>query len=640
MKSILLFLLGTASLVTSFSFADESKPNILFIAIDDLNDYISVLDNHSNVRTPNFERLAKRSVTFANAHCPAPACHPSRVAVMTGVHPVSSGIYRNAFRAHGPRWRHESPMLEDAVVLSQHFRNHGYRAVGGGKIFHTLQWTPGDSQNDPNAWDDYRADPLDPISADWPRPDFVGTRDQNEGFVGKRPLNNFYFGAAPVELTKDQGDGAVVDWAVDQMQSETDQPLFLAVGLFRPHIPFEVPRKWFDLYPIEEVELPPYRKDDFDDARPHERMDWHPWVTENKQWKTLMQGYLASISYVDHELGRLLDGLDASSMKNNTIVVLWTDHGFHIGEKGNWEKFALWEQTTRVPCFIHAPGVSQDGKVTREPVTLTDLYPTLCELAGLPIPDQCDGSSLVDQLKNPGATGDRFSLTSYHFRGDLGPSHGISSDWYRYIHYDNGFEELYDLKNDPNEFTNVINDPAHAAARKELAAQLPKTSAPSAGRAPESPYNLGKPGSRAAFKPGDPIGNQAFEINFKVDKASPSSSGVLVSQGGSINGYSVYLRNGKLTFAIRRNGEIHLAASDATVSEQAFEARASLLPSGEMKLFLNRDEIARANAGKLLPSTPREGFSLNADPDTTVGDYPSPFPFAGKVSEFEFRKLK
>ena len=147
-----------------------SKPNVLFIAVDDLNDYISPLDGHPGIQTPHFDRLAKRSVTFANAHCAAPACHPSRVAVMTGVHPVESGIYRNMFGAHGPRWRHESPVLKEAVVLSQHFRNNGYRALGGGKIFHTLQWTPGDSQNDPGAWDGYRGDPLDPISADWPRP--------------------------------------------------------------------------------------------------------------------------------------------------------------------------------------------------------------------------------------------------------------------------------------------------------------------------------------------------------------------------------------------------------------------------------------------------------------------------------------
>ncbi|MHC4996988.1 MAG: sulfatase, partial [Planctomycetota bacterium] len=450
------------------------KPNVLFISIDDLNDYITPLDGHPGLKTPNFERLAQRSVTFTNAHCAAPACHPSRVAVMTGVHPIRSGIYRNLFGAHGPRWRHESKVLENAVVLSQHFRDHGYRAAGGGKIFHTLQWTPGDSQNDPNAWDVYRGDPLDPISGDWPRPDFIQTRDQNEGFVGKRPLNNYYFGAAPIELNADQGDGAVVDWAIGQMNEIGDEPLFLAVGLFRPHIPWEVPKKWFDMYPESEVQPPPHLEDDLDDARSHGREGWHKWVTDNKQWRHLTRGYLASISYVDHELGRLLDGLDASPMTKNTIVVLWTDHGFHIGEKENWEKFALWEQTTRTPLFIHAPGVSVEGARTHQPTTLTDLYPTLCELAGLPIPDQCTGSSLVAQLKNPDQVDRRTSLTSFVFgRDNQQPSHGVSDTRYRYIIYPDGFEELYDLEKDRNEFTNLAGDPAYAAIKARLAKSVP-----------------------------------------------------------------------------------------------------------------------------------------------------------------------
>ncbi|BCX50243.1 iduronate-2-sulfatase [Haloferula helveola] len=468
----------------------SEKPNVLVIAIDDLNDYISPLDNHPGIKTPNFERLAERSVTFSNAHCAAPACHPSRVAVMTGVHPVKSGLYRNLFGAHGPRWRHESPVLEDAVVLSQHFRNHGYRAVGGGKIFHTLQWTKGDSQNDPDAWDDYRGDPLDPISADWPRPAFVRTRKQDDGFVGKRPLGHHLFGAAPVELSEEQGDGAVVDWAIRQMNHEADEPLFLAVGLFRPHIPWEVPQQWFDLYPEESVQLPAHREDDLDDAHSHGRESWHAWVKANRQWKHLMRGYLASISYVDHQLGRLLDGLDASPMAKDTIVVLWTDHGFHIGEKENWEKFALWEQTTRVPLFISAPGVSKDGERTRQPTTLTDLYPTLCELAGLPVPEQCTGASVVPQLKAPGKVDDRVSLTSYVFRGPGGkPSHGVSDTKFRYIRYADGFEELYDLEKDRNEYLNLATDPEFSGIKAGFSARLPKVVAPDVDVARDSPYH-------------------------------------------------------------------------------------------------------------------------------------------------------
>lgn len=497
MKHVKLIALMLATFVASSCAmaADTTlkKPHVLFIAVDDLNDYISPLDNHPGVITPNFERLAARSVTFTNAHCAAPACHPSRVAMMTGVHPSRSGIYRNAFRAHGPRWRHESPLLEDAVVLSQHFRDHGYRAVGGGKIFHTLQWTPGDSQNDPDAWDDYRVDPLDPISADWPRPEFPP--NQNAGFVGKRPLGNHHFGAAPITDKREEtyGDHLVVDWAIEQMDSQRDEPLFLAVGLFRPHIPWEVPQKYFDMHPLDEVQLPEYRDDDLNDAHSHGREHWHKWVTDNDQWKHLMRGYLASISYVDHQLGRLIDGLDASGMADNTIIVLWTDHGFHIGEKENWEKFALWDQSTNVPMFIHAPDVSRDGEKTKQPATLTDVYPTLCDLAGLPTPQQCDGLSLVPQLKDPNVKREIYAVTSYQFGREPRASHAVCDDRYRFIRYGDGSEELYDLDLDPNEFDNRIDNVTPLRwVRDRLAAQIPQDAAKQVRIPVNSPYHRGK----------------------------------------------------------------------------------------------------------------------------------------------------
>ncbi len=469
-----------------------SRPNVLFIAIDDLNDYISPLDNHPGVQTPHFERLARRSVNFANAHCAAPVCHASRVAVMTGVHPTRSGIYRNMFGARGPRWRHESKLLEKATVLSQHFRDHGYRAVGGGKIFHTLQWTPHDSQNDPEAWDDYRGDPNNPIAPDWPRPKLVP--DDKAGLTKGRPLggHSHLFGAAPLDLPDEEtGDHMVVDWALQQMKAaKKETPLFLAVGLFRPHIPWEVPQRWFDLYPLAGVKLPPHREDDLNDAHHHGRTHWHKWVVENQQWEKFMRGYLASISYVDHQLGRLLDGLEASPvLKSNTIIVLWSDHGFHIGEKANWEKFALWDQTTRVPLFIHAPGVSRDGAQTRQPATLTDLYPTLCELAAIPVPAQCDGLSLVPQLKNPDRKRERLALCSFQFWNENRPSHAISDERYRFIRYGNGFEELYDLKEDPHEYDNLIDDPRLAAVKVRLEAGVPVSPAPMATLPRDSPHH-------------------------------------------------------------------------------------------------------------------------------------------------------
>ena len=479
--------------------AAAPRPDVLFIAVDDLNDYISPLDAHPGVRTPNLERLARRGVTFANAHCAAPACHPSRVAVMTGVHPVRSGLYVNLFGAHGPRWRDESPVLRDAVVLSAHFRAHGYRAAGGGKIFHALQWTPGDSQNDPAAWDEYFRDPLDPISADWPRPALVP--DATAGLTPGRPLGERQlFGAAPLDVPDEEtGDHRVVDWARGILARPPDQPLFLAVGLFRPHIPWEVPRRWFDLHPLEHIVLPRHREDDLADAHDHGRTAWHRWVVENRQWARFVQGYLASVSYLDHQVGRLLDALDATPRGARTIVVLWSDHGFHLGEKANWEKFALWDQTTRVPLFIRAPGVGGEGTRTRAPVTLTDLYPTLCELAGLPVPAQCDGRSLVPQLRDPAAPRARPALTAHVFRGEPGPSQAVADERYRLIRYGNGFEEFYDLRLDPDEFENRAQDPALAGERARLAAFFVAQPAVSVGIPAGSPHSL-RPAGKARKK--------------------------------------------------------------------------------------------------------------------------------------------
>ncbi|MFM1770457.1 MAG: hypothetical protein RJA22_2986 [Verrucomicrobiota bacterium] len=457
-------------------------PDVLFIAVDDLNDYISPLDHHPGVRTPHLERLAARSVTFTRAQCAAPACHPSRVAVLTGVHPVRSGIYRNLFRAHGPRWRHESPVLRDAVVLSRHFMNHGYRAVGGGKLFHALQWTPGDSQNDPDAWTAYRGDPLNPIAPDWPRP--PRTPDAQAGLGPGRPLGAAQlFGAQPLRVPDEEtGDHRVVDWAIEQLHATRAQPLFLAVGLFRPHIPWEVPQRWFDLHPASAVALPATRTNDLADAFDHGRRSWHRWVTDNRQWTNFVRGYLASVAYMDHQVGRLLDALEASPRRTNTVVVLWSDHGFHLGEKENWEKFALWDQTTRVPLFIGAPGRAGNGKRCREAVSLVDLYPTLCELAGLPVPPQCTGRSLVPQLDQPTRPVPHPALISHVFNSadnpGRRPSHAVADARHRLIRYHNGFEELYDLEEDPNEYVNRAQDARLAEAKARLARHLPADPAP------------------------------------------------------------------------------------------------------------------------------------------------------------------
>ena len=462
-----------------------SKPNVLFIAIDDLNDWVSPLGGHPQAITPNFERLAARGVTFKNAHCASPVCHPSRLSVWTGIRPCRSEIYGNDDSATEPMSWKNHPVYQNATTMSQHFRDNGYRAVGGGKLYHTLQWIDSNVV-DRDGWDDYFPSVTQPIPT-WARPTQEQLDANDEGLIGERPLDSWSKSAkishelpaegvegsramfgwqaldVPDEITSDQ---QVVDWAKTELSRHHDDPFFLACGLFRPHIPWEVPREWFDLYPLDEIQLPEHMEDDLLDTFVHSRRDWHQWVQQNDQWKRAVQGYLASISYMDHQVGRLLDALEESTHADNTYVMLWSDHGMHIGEKDNWEKFTLWEESTHVPMMLSGPGI-EPGQVCTQPASLLDMYPTLCELAGIDAPagHQLDGVSMVPAI-NVSEPPERFAVTNYIM------GHAIRSQRYRYIWYHNGVRELYDHDTDSGEYENLAYDPAYREVREWLHTQL------------------------------------------------------------------------------------------------------------------------------------------------------------------------
>ncbi|MEM7235889.1 MAG: sulfatase, partial [Planctomycetota bacterium] len=466
----------------STSLGAAEKPNVLFIAIDDLNDWVNCMGGRAGVHTPNLDRLAARGVLFANAHCAAPSCNPSRVAVMTGVAPYNSGVLRN-----GQDWR-KTERLQKAVTLPEHFRSHGYRAVGAGKIFHVLSWIEdsyGKQQNDPAIWDEYFPSATRPMPRTlWPAE--AQAKTNQAGYTNWRPIAKHsaegvrrpphFFDWAPMkEAESGMADHQVVDFALSTLKKESAKPLFQAVGIFRPHIPWFVPKKYFDLYPIDEVELPKIQKNDHADTskvgQGFCRMAWHDWAETSGAWRGAVQSYLASISFADAQVGRLLDGLDASGRKDSTIIVLWSDHGMHIGEKRHWEKFTLWEESTRVPLMIVAPGVTKAGGVCREPVSLLDVYPTLNELCGLAKRDDIDGESLVPQLKDPKARRAKPAITSWH-----AGSYSVRTARFRYIHYGNGDRELYDHVNDPDEFTNLAKkEPAKwSVLMNELKRFVPK----------------------------------------------------------------------------------------------------------------------------------------------------------------------
>jgi arylsulfatase A-like enzyme len=431
----------------------KSRPNILFIAADDLNDWTSFLGGHPQARTPNLDRLAARGVTFTRAYCSAPACNPSRASLLTGVRPASSGVYHN-----NQPWR---PVLADAVTLPRYFKEAGFHVVGGGKIFHGRY-------EDPASWDEYFK--LRP--GDHPKP----ANTPVNGIAGAA-----HFDWGPVDVADEaMGDFKTVTRAAEFLKQSHDRPFFLAVGMIRPHLPWYAPRKYFDMFPLAAIKRPEVKAGDLDDLPPSglamaKRLGDHRKVVEAGQWEKAVQGYLATIAFVDAQVGRLLDALDASRHGKETIVVFWGDHGWNLGEKEHWRKFALWEETTRVPLIIAAPGVASPGARSSRTVSLMDLYPTLIELGGLPRKPGIEGLSLVPLLKDPGAAWDHPAVTT-----EGRNNHAVRSERWRYIRYADGTEELYDHDNDPREWTNLAGDPQWAQVKADLGRHLPSRNAPDA----------------------------------------------------------------------------------------------------------------------------------------------------------------
>ena len=445
--------------------APPEAPNILFISVDDLNDWGGVLDGHSRmeIHTPNLDRLAASALTFTNAHTASPVCAPSRTALMTGVHPARSGILRNT-GFDGPGWR-QVDALQDVETLEQFFKNRGYKTLGAGKIYHTLEpeRTP-KSQVEPENWDFYYPSPHINLPYQIRAPITSDNDIFREWPEGKAKWH--IIGPIPIEDEK-MSDYHIVDWASYQLSQQHDRPFFLATGIFRPHSPWEVPQKYFDMYPLDEIELPEHQRDDLKDALNHNRRYAHKWVLENDQWEEIVQAYAASVTFADAMIGKLVSALENSPHADNTILVLWSDHGMHIGEKANYEKFTLWESATQVPLILDVPGLTRPGSTIDQPVSLLDVYPTLAEAAGFDVPPHADGTSLVPLINTPEATRAPV-VTSFAFGDEIGIGHAVRSRHYRYIYYPRiGLEELYDHRSDPEEW----NNGAYQEANEEVVRQ-------------------------------------------------------------------------------------------------------------------------------------------------------------------------
>lgn len=439
------------------------KPNVLLVSIDDLNDWVGCLGGHPQARTPNIDRLARMGTLFENAHCQSPVCNPSRASMMTGRYPHTTGIY---FLSPDLK---QAPVLEDVKTLPEVFAANGYKTMATGKIFH---------RGDNRFFEEYQ-----PSGGFGPRPEKKISQPHGH------PL--WDWGAYP-ENDDLMPDRKAAKWAVNKLESKHHRPFFMGVGFYRPHVPMYAPQKWFDLHPRSNIMLPLVKDDDRSDLSQYaidltnlqHVSPTHDWVTKAGQWDHAVQSYLASVTFADHCLGIVLDALESSQYADNTIVVLFSDHGFHLGEKQRWAKRSLWEDGTRVPIVVSAPGFKTNQR-SAKPAELLDLFPTLLELASLPSDAAQEGQSLVPLMVNPKQDWSHPAITSFGL-GNV----AIRSERYRFIQYRDGSRELYDLTSDPHEWTNLASSSEHSEIIAEHAAHLPQDQHP--------------------VLPGDSTGHQAY----------------------------------------------------------------------------------------------------------------------------------
>lgn len=481
LRNNILFFTGPFILLPSCVSPEKEPdcPNILFISVDDMADWVTALDSHPDVKTPNFDRIISRGINFTNAHCTSPICGPSRAAILTGLRPETSEVYHNVGTY--------IDYVPNAIAFPQYLREHGYHVMGAGKINHA--YTKVVEEN----WDDYGPDVgivgspftneellvenMDPTIT-IKRNNLNVTLPVNRMSNIDRPNNRWStFDWGPVDVKDNEmPDGRIANWGIEQLKKEFNKPFFLGLGIYKPHLPWYAPREYFDLYDIDNINLPTFRDNDLDDlsqtAKDYALLAWtaglHETVLEHDQWKAAVHGYLATISFVDALIGRVIETLDNSPHANNTMIVLFSDHGFHLGEKEHWGKHTPWQRATRVPFVIvppknHQPDNFIPGSPTDKPVNLLDIYPTLIDMCGLPEKTGLDGKSLYPLIKDPEMEWDEATVTTVG-RG----THSIRTRNWRYIHYYDGTEELYDTDNDPNEWYNLAYEPDFGEIKKHL----------------------------------------------------------------------------------------------------------------------------------------------------------------------------
>lgn len=452
----------------------KQQPNIIMIAVDDLNDWIGVYGGNPQVRTPNIDKLAQSSVVFRNASCPGPVSGPSRSALLSGFMPATTGIYGNSTNMLN------SEIVQTHATLPEYFSKNGYVTISSGKIFHK-HTTPNGFDHGQWAFDVWDQEKGEESSVQQDK-----AYSCNNGIInGKKienpqflcgAVNDMFFGPTKGTL-EDTKDYKTAKWFENKLQESYEKPFFMSFGISKPHLPFIVPEEFFNMYGLDTIKVPNYRMDDLDDIvdqsgkKIYKPSESFLWAKHYGLEKEVVRAYMASVSYADACVGVVLDALAKSKYSENTIVILWGDHGWHLGEKLKYGKATLWREATQLPFIFHVPGMSKKQNCYRN-VNLIDIYPTLIDLCNLP-KKELDGKSIKPLLQNPSK---KWTPTVSTLNSG---NHSIMSEKWHYITTERGVEELYNLEKDPMEWTNLANTKTKEieSVKKSLKAYVPTVNA-------------------------------------------------------------------------------------------------------------------------------------------------------------------
>lgn len=627
-------------LVFNFSLHASSTKgmNVLFIAIDDMNDWVGCLGGHPNAITPNIDKLAARGMLFKNGHIAAPVCNPSRAAFLSGIGPWRSGIYHNGDSCSA------SPLLNQADFLPAHFQKEGYLTMMGGKIFHGGA-PEGKNDIHENAGL-FGGQSFRTIAHDFKHP-----------FKDLNGIHNFavHWGGLDDQQTKELSDPKTAKWASERLKQTYDQPFMLMVGFHRPHTPLTSPKKFWDMFDREEIELPIIHEHDLDDMpwlgrqvaiAGYQAMEKGHYknITERGHHRDIAKAYLAACAFVDAQVGKVINALDKSPHKDNTIVVLFSDHGWGVGERFHFKKWGLWDDTTHIPYIVHVPGMTQSGSQTQAGVDLLDLYPTLVDLTGVSKPCQkLDGKSLRPLLENPNSYWERPALTTFGQN-----NYALRTPIWRYIRWSNGSEELYDHRNDAHEWYNVADRPEFKKIKQNLSKWFPHESVMSVSSDFTSPVRLSNKKKSIFFRTiHDKFVDKTITVKAKI--GPKVSDGVILRHGGQFSGYSLYVKDNKLHFSkmdVPRPLSWDTLAPMKTIifapkelsQNKSYQIIAELNDHGKMILKVNGEVVAEKTVSPLSihPAGPMIlGASKSRFNYVPIGDYNHPFDYKGDIDYAE-----